>query len=122
VIAFLFPVIKRSKGALQRKFSTLLTETGWQSKQSIVLRHPLDRFWKLHHEKLSDVRCMSAAHRDLDGLSLLESIESINILEVAELGLEAGKILNDIGTVLQLILGEGAKVTPPEMKAGSSLA
>ena len=84
------------------------------------MRQPLDRFWKLHQEKLSDVRCMSAAHRDLDGLSLLESIEAINILEVAELGLEVGRILNDIGTVLQFILSEGAKITPPEMKAGSS--
>jgi hypothetical protein len=84
------------------------------------VRQPLDLFWKLHHEKLSDVRCMSAAHRDLDGLSLLESIESINILEIAELGLEVGRILNDIGSVLQSIIDECSKVTPPEIKARAS--
>ncbi len=84
------------------------------------VRQPLDRFWKQHQEKLSDVRCMSAAHHDLDGLSLLESIESINMLEVAELGLEVGRILNDIGSVLQSIINECSKVTPPEIKARAS--
>jgi len=77
-------------------------------------RQPLDRFWKQHQEKLSDVRCTSGAHRDLDGLSLLKSIESVDILEIANLGLEIGGILNDIGGVVQLILNESSQVRPPE--------
>jgi hypothetical protein len=43
------------------------------------------------------------------------------MLEVAELGLDVGRILNDIGTVLQLILAEGSKVTP-RIKTGLSPA
>src|SRR2546428_164721 len=81
------------------------------------VRQPLDRFWKQHQEKLSDVRCMSAAHRDLDGFSLLGSIKAIKILEVAELGLEAGRILNEIGGVVQAIIAECSGILPPEIKA-----
>jgi len=81
------------------------------------VRQPLDRFWKKHQAKLSVVRCMSAAHRDLDGLNLLESIESINMLEIAELGMEVGRILNEIGKVVQSLVEAGATVMPPEMKA-----
>jgi hypothetical protein len=69
---------------------------------------------------LGDVRCMSAALRELDGLSLLESIEAINILEIAELGLEVGRILIDVGMVLQSAISECSKVTHPEMKARTS--
>jgi hypothetical protein len=78
-----------------------------------VARQPLDRFWKDHQGKLSDIRCMSAAHRDLDGLALLKSIETINILQMTKLGMEFGGILNDIGCVVQAILSESSKIPPP---------
>jgi hypothetical protein len=81
------------------------------------VREPLDKFWKQHQGKLKDVRTMTAAHRDLDGVSLLESIESINLVEFAQLGFEIGNILNDIGEVVQSVLNACSRISPPEMKA-----
>lgn len=60
---------------------------------------------------------MTAAHRDFDGVSLLESIESINLVEFAQLGFEIGNILNDIGEVVQSVLNACSRISPPEMKA-----
>jgi hypothetical protein len=77
-------------------------------------RQPLDSFWKQHQAKLSETRCISAAHRDLDGLVLLETIETVNILEAAELGLEVGRILNGIGNIMQSILTESSNISPPK--------
>ena len=70
-------------------------------------------------KKLSEVRCLSAAHRDLDGLLLLESIESIDVFEIAKRGIQMGAILNDIASVVQTIIQECSAIPPPEMKASA---
>lgn len=82
-------------------------------------RQPLDHFWKEHQSWLSDVRCMSAAHRDLDGLVLLEAIETLDIVQVAQLGLAFGLMLNGVGVVVQQILDESSNIRPPELKAAT---
>ena len=33
------------------------------------VREPLDKFWKQHQEKLTDVRTMTAAHQEADSIS-----------------------------------------------------
>lgn len=76
-------------------------------------RAPLDAFWRQHQEKLSEIRVMSAAHRDLDGLALLETVESLDMEELFKLGLEIGTILNDIGPLIQKILSASSEVRPP---------
>lgn len=80
-------------------------------------RQPVDRFWKQHQSWLSDVRCMSAAHRELDGLALLKAIETLDVVQIAHLGLEFGLMLNGIGVVLQQILGASSEIPPPELEA-----
>jgi hypothetical protein len=120
VVLTIYEVIEDMTQLLGKRIREPLEVLGLLSKFDADLRkvrQPLDRFWKQHQGKLSDVRCMSAAHRDLDGLSLLETIETINILEVSDLGLEVGRILNDIGGVLQPIIKECSMIPPPEMKA-----
>ena len=82
-------------------------------------RKPIDRFWKQHQSWLSDVRCMSAAHRELDGLTLLKAIETLDVVQIAQLGLEFGSMLNDVGVVVEQILGESSKIPPPEFKAAT---
>ena len=120
VVLTIYEVIEDMTQLLGKRVRAPLDTLGLLSKYDADLRRvrqPLDRFWKQHQQKLSDVRCMSTAHRELDGLSLLETIESINILEIAELGFEVGRILNDIGGVVQSIIEEGATIPPPEMKS-----
>ncbi len=122
VVLTIYEITEDMTQLLGKKIRESLETLGLLSKFDVDLRRvrqPLDRFWKQHQEKLSDVRCMSAAHRDLDGLSLLKSIESINVLEVAELGLEVGRILNDIGSFIQSIVKECSAIAPPEMKASA---
>ncbi|MEP0914043.1 hypothetical protein NDI45_24340 [Leptolyngbya sp. GB1-A1] len=120
IVLTIYEVTKDMTQLLGKKIRKPLETLGLLPKFDSDLRRvrqPLDKFWEQHQKKLSDVRCMSAAHRDLDGLSLLESIKSINMLEVAQLGSEAGRILNDIGRVVQSILNECSTIPLPEMKA-----
>jgi len=56
---------------------------------------------------------MSAAHRELDGLSLLTSIESIDIFELAGLGFEVDRILKEIAGVVQSMINT---ISLPEAK------
>ncbi len=122
VILTIYEVIEDMTQLLGKKIRAPLETLGLLSKFDADLRNvrqPLDRFWKEHQGKLSNLRCMSAAHRDLDGLSLLESIESIDILEIMNLGFEVGRILNEIGNVVQSIVEECSTVPPPEMKASA---
>lgn len=79
------------------------------------LRKPLDRFWDENKKLLSDIRCNLAAHRDLDGLSFLESIEILDIWQIAQLGMELGMLLNEIGRTIQRILNESSEVSPPDV-------
>ena len=82
-------------------------------------RQPLDLFWKQHQSWLSGVRCMSAAHRDLDGLALLNAIETLDVVQIAQLGLTFGAMLNDVGVVVQRILEESSNIPPPELKSAT---
>jgi hypothetical protein len=119
IVLTIYEVTEDMTQLLGKRIREPLNTLGLLSKYDADLRRvrqPLDRFWKQHQQKLSDVRCMSTAHRELDGLSLLESIESINIEEIAKLGFEVDRILNDIARVVQLIIDEGATIPPPETK------
>ena len=122
VVLTIYEVIEDMTQLLGKRIRAPLETLGLLSKFDADLRkvrQPLDRFWKEHQGKLSNLRCMSAAHRDLDGVSLLESIESINMLEIVRLGLEVSRILNDIGDVVQSIVEDCSTVPPPEMKASA---
>ena len=103
-------------GGRMRKALESLTLLSRFNADLRAARQPLDHFWKQHQKKLSDLRCKSAAHRELDGLALLESIESIDVLEIAKRGLEMGQILDDIATVVQAIIEKCSTIPPPEMK------
>jgi hypothetical protein len=81
------------------------------------VREPLDRFWDKYSGDLKRIRCTSAAHRDHDGLTLLEVVESVDFQAIRGLGLELGHILNDIGSIIQSILIESANVRPPELRS-----
>jgi len=80
-----------------------------------LAREPLDRFWKENSRKLQGVRSVSAAHRDLDGIALLQSIEAIDVHDVLSLGLEFGRITFGIGSTVQRILNETSSIRPPEL-------
>lgn len=80
-----------------------------------TVREPLDQFWKQHAGKFNHIRRTSAAHRDLDGLTLFDTIDTIDIYEIIDRGLELGKVLNNIGSVVQSILTASSKIAPPEL-------
>jgi len=79
-------------------------------KQIGKVRKPLNEFWNENQESMQEIRCMSAAHRDHDGLALLEAIDTINVQKIAVLGLEINKILIEIGNLMQIILTETSQV------------
>lgn len=104
---------------LGKKLRDSLEMLGLLSKYDAKLRaarRPLDNFWKEHYRKLREIRRMSAAHRDLDGLSLLNSITSIDIVGMSQLGMELHKILCGIGSVMNGMLNDSSLTQPPEMK------
>ncbi len=78
-------------------------------------RKPLDAFWKEHQASLKQVRVTSVAHREHDGLAMLNTVESIDIDDSLSIGLALGKILNDLGAVLQAIINETSSIVPPEL-------
>lgn len=78
-------------------------------------RAPLDAFMKQHSGAVNNIRNLAGAHRDHDGLLLLNSIETIDIEQIQDLGLKLGKILNDLGPMLQEMFTETSMVAPPEL-------
>ncbi len=78
-------------------------------------RKPLDGFWRQHQAALKQVRTTAAAHRDQDGMAVLNTIENINIDDSLGIGLSLGKILDDLGAVLQTIVVQTSKIAPPEL-------
>lgn len=78
-------------------------------------RKPLDLFWQEHQASLKQVRVTASAHRDHDGVAMLNTVESISIDDSLSIGLSLGKIQNELGVVLQSIIAETSKIVPPEM-------
>lgn len=79
-----------------------------------TVRRPLNEFWTENQEKFKEIRIVSAAHRDLDGLTLINTIEAINLMDIAELSLKFGRILNNIAEFMQAVLVEASKNVPEE--------
>lgn len=80
-----------------------------------TIRRPLDMFRTKHDRELKDIRNVAAAHRDHDGLRMLGMIETADIEQTIDLGMEFSKILNEIGPLLQRILNETATTAPSEV-------
>lgn len=87
----------------------------------VDLRRPLDVqlkavsiLWDQHRSGLKEIRTVGAAHRDHDALRLLD------LLELLGLGLEIGRVINDLGPAAQQILNYTSFVEPPELREGSS--
>jgi hypothetical protein len=78
-------------------------------------REPLDRFWDQKRSELQRVRVTTAAHRDLDGLAILETVEAIDVHHMIKVGMDLGQILNEIGAMLQKILTASSNIAPPEL-------
>ncbi len=75
---------------------------------------PLHDFRRVRAAEFNRLRNVAAAHRDPDGLRLLEAIENLNIGDTFSLGLELSQILNDLGPALQRVLVATSGIAPPQ--------
>lgn len=103
---------------LGKTFREALEKLGVLSQFELRLRDtrkPLDLFWKEHQASLKQVRVTSAAHRDHDGVAMLNTVKSISIDDSLSIGLALGQIFNDLGAVLQTVITETSSIVPPEL-------
>ena len=103
---------------LGKTFREALDKLGVLSRFETRLRDarkPLDAFWKEHQTSLKQVRVTAAAHREHDGIAMLNTVENINIDDSLSTGLTLGKILNDLGAGLQTIINKTSSIVPPEL-------
>lgn len=80
----------------------------------------INAFRNQHHLILKEIRTVAVAHREHDAIGLLETIERIELLEMLDLGLELGHLLNELGAAAQAVITYTSGVKPPEMTAGAS--
>lgn len=75
VILVMYEVTEDMTQLLGRRLREALSRLGLLDGKDAALRNiraPLDRFWSEHSRSLNEVRRAIAAHRDLDGLRLLQ--------------------------------------------------
>lgn len=100
-------------GQIRQALSTLGVLDNYDAELRSV-RKPLDDFHAKHAADLNCIRIMAAAHREQDGIALLETVEQLDVWETISLGLELSRIVDDVAALLQRIFTETSKVRPPE--------
>jgi hypothetical protein len=75
-------------------------------------RKPLISFWNEHKPELKAIRIKSAAHRDLDAVEVMETVENIDIDVIFGIGFSLGKILIALGEAMKPILDKTTSVNP----------
>ena len=88
-------------------------------KQLAEVRKPLQEFWGQHQKALKNIRITAAAHRDLDGIIFVKTIEEINIEDILTIGFELNNTLLGIGGAMKAILDETSRIQDPEQKAAA---
>ena len=78
---------------------------------------PLNEFWRDHSQSLKNIRIVAAAHRDPDGLRLLDVTERLDLQELIQVGLQLNGILTDhLGPILQRVCVETANIAPQDQR------
>ena len=106
-ILLIFESVEDLTQLLGKNIRCLLNQIGSIDIFDAKLRNvkkPLDTFWKTYSARLKEVRGNAIAHRNHDGLTILESIESIDIKDIIRIGNEYRIILIEIRTTLLDIL------------------
>jgi hypothetical protein len=101
-----------------RKFNDALNVLNVSSTLLADFREKLgnvSEFWNNHRIQLKEIRLICGAHRDHNAILLNQTIDNLDLLEILRLGIDLGKIMNEIGPAVQIILNTTSSIEPPEL-------
>lgn len=114
----LYEVAEDIPAVFGRSFRDSLGTLGVQESMAAavtVATKRIAQFWNQHSVLLRDIRIISAAHREHDAITLLETIERIDVFALLGLGLDLAHHLNKLGSASQAVVTYTASVRPPEL-------